>query len=380
MRFMSLVIGFGLVLSGLQITAQADDLPEITAKGAVVLDADTGEVLFSKNENERLPMASTTKIMSALLVIERGELDEQFIVDSEAIKTEGSSMGLQEGDTVTLRELCCGMLLPSGNDAANAAAVRVAGSVEGFVDMMNERAAELGLENTHFVTPSGLDDYTDEHYSTAYDMAKLAAEAIKQPVFCEICSSASMPVEFGDPPYKRVLYNTNKLLGSCEGVFGVKTGFTDKAGRCLVSACMRDSKTLICVTLNDRNDWEDHKALYERCYGYYSRQTLPKSGRYFEVPVAGGTADSVRCTAENVSAVLLRDRAEKCEAKIYIQPFVYAPVKKGDVVGSVVYYYKGTQIASAQIKAENSVKYAKSSEKTDTSFVDVLFDIFDLVI
>ncbi|MBR1423407.1 MAG: D-alanyl-D-alanine carboxypeptidase [Ruminococcus sp.] len=380
MRFLSFVLGSVLLLSGFQISAQAVDLPEISAKGAVVIDADTEEVLFSESKDERLPMASTTKIMSVLLVLEHGELDEEFVVDSEAIKTEGSSMGLQEGDIVTLRELCCGMLLPSGNDAANAAAVRVAGSVENFVGRMNDKAHELGLKDTHFVTPSGLDDNTDEHYSTAYDMARLAAEAIKDPDFCKICSSPSMPVEFGAPPYRRVLYNTNKLLGSCDGVFGVKTGFTDKAGRCLVSACKRDGKTLICVTLNDRNDWEDHKALYDRCYSYYSRQLLPKSSITFEISVVGGNADIVNCTSETVFAVMLRDKAQKCDVNVYIQPFVYAPVNNGDKVGQIVYSYNGFEIARADITADSSVNKYESSKKNDTSLIDVFMDIIDFII
>ena len=156
------------------MNVSADDLSEISAKSAIVIDGETGDVLFEKNAYERRPMASTTKIMSVLLVLESGEdLDKQFVVDSEAIKVEGSSMGLQDGDKVTLRDLCCGMLLPSGNDAANAAAVRVAGSIGKFVQLMNKKAEQLELNDTHFVTPSGLDDDTDEHYSTAADMAKL---------------------------------------------------------------------------------------------------------------------------------------------------------------------------------------------------------------
>ena len=150
------------------MNVSADDLSEISAKSAIVIDGETGDVLFEKNAYERRQMASTTKIMSVLLVLESGEdLDKQFVVDSEAIKVEGSSMGLQDGDKVTLRDLCCGMLLPSGNDAANAAAVRVAGSIGKFVQLMNKKAEQLELNDTHFVTPSGLDDDTDEHYSTA---------------------------------------------------------------------------------------------------------------------------------------------------------------------------------------------------------------------
>ena len=237
---------------------------EISAKSAVLICADTGEVVYEFNAREKLPMASTTKIMTTLLCLESGGLHDEFVVDSKAIKVEGSSMGLCEGDKVTKYALCCGMLLPSGNDAANAAAVRISGSIEAFVRLMNQRARQMGLSKTFFVTPSGLEGVG--HGSSAMDMALLAREALKNEIFREICSKEKMKVRFGNPPYDRWLKNTNRLLSMYDGVYGVKTGYTDEAGRCLVSACERDGKKLICVTLNDPNDWNDHMVLYE--YGF----------------------------------------------------------------------------------------------------------------
>ena len=216
------------------------------AKAAVVLDAATGRVLFAKNANARLPMASTTKIMSTLLTLEQDGQDEWFTVDPDAIRVEGSSMGLRAGDRVTLSALAYGMMLPSGNDAANAAAVRIAGSKEAFARMMNERAAELGMEDSHFVTPSGLDD--NAHYSSAYDMALLTREALSNPRFAEICSQKSAKVCFGNPPADRWLSNHNRLLKLYPDAAGVKTGFTDAAGRCLVSYAQRGGVRLIVVT------------------------------------------------------------------------------------------------------------------------------------
>ncbi len=239
--------------------------PQIAARAAVVIEYESGRVLYEKNSQMQLPMASTTKIMTTLLTLESGDIDEWFTVDSEAIKVEGSSMGLSEGKTVTKRILCYGMMLPSGNDAANAAAVAVAGSIDAFVDLMNEKAENFGLTDTHFVTPSGLDDYTDEHYSTALDMANLTRLALSDETFREICGTTSICLESKDGE-SFWLSNSNKLLSSCEGVIGVKTGFTDKAGRCLVSACERDGVTLICVTLSDPNDWYDHSNLYDYCF------------------------------------------------------------------------------------------------------------------
>lgn len=369
MRILSLMAAAVTALSAMPLFAYAKDMPDVGAKAAVVMDADSGEVLFSKNETLRLPMASTTKIMSALVVLEQDSLDEPFTVDDRAVDTEGSTMGLEKGDKVTLRELCAGMLLPSGNDAANAAAYRVSGSIEGFVGLMNERAKELGLSDTHFVTPSGLDDYTDAHYSTAADMAKLAAIAIKNDDLREICSKSSMSL----PVSGKTLYNTNKLLDSCEGVFGVKTGFTDKAGRCLVSACKRNGRTLVCVTLNDHNDWADHKALFDACFALYSEQSLPFADKVFDVPVVGAKSMSVKAKLTEGTVVMPSGRAGKLEARIYILPFVYAPVRKGDVLGRIDYYYSGKIVERRSICAAETVRPEKVKKE------DSGFDLDDLI-
>ncbi|MCD7741949.1 MAG: D-alanyl-D-alanine carboxypeptidase [Ruminococcus sp.] len=320
-----------------------------SAKSAIVIDALSGEVLYEQNAYERLPMASTTKIMSALIALESGNLDEQFIVDSEAIKVEGSSMGLQEGDTVSLRALVCGMLLPSGNDAANATAVRVAGSIDEFVKLMNDRAQQMGLSDTHFVTPSGLDDDTDEHYSTAYDMARLAAQALENEDFVAICSQKYIKLSYGNPPYDRWLTNTNKLLDNVDGIIGIKTGFTDKAKRCLVSACERDGARLICVTLNDPDDWYDHEQLYNECFEKMSDYTL--AGNQYRISVAGGTKESIIAESESKTLKLPEDAKEHIEIVVTKKPFVFAPIKSGDKVGLVKCYYDGELIAQQDILA-----------------------------
>ena len=344
-------------------SAAATEMPEISAKAAIVINAETGDILFRKSADKRLPMASTTKIMTTILAIEHGQLDEQFTVDSQAVRTEGSSMGLRENDKVTLRALCYGMMLPSGNDAANCTAVRVSGSIDAFVALMNEKAKQIGLENTHFVTPSGLDDYTDEHYSTASDMAKLTRYAMKNKVFREICSAKSAKLFFGNPPYERWLYNTNKLLTICHGVIGVKTGFTDKAGRCLVSCCSRGGAELICVTLGDRNDWQDHSTLYDHCFTFVSRQTVNAGSGVFELGVAGSDRDSIRCGVRPVKVCLLNGKADEVKAVVHLPRFVYAPVKKGDRAGTAEFWYKGEKIAQSGIFALNDAEYAKAECK-----------------
>lgn len=372
MKILSFICALIAAVSVFSLRAEAVDMAAVSAKGAILIDAATGEVIFSKNADEKLPMASTTKIMSALIVLEQDGLDDKFVVDKDAIQVEGSSMGLQEGDIVTLRDLACGMLLPSGNDAANAAAVRVSGSVEAFVQLMNDRAAEMGLSSTHFVTPSGLDDYTDEHYSTAADMAELTREAMKNPDFREICGKRSIKLNFGSPLSDRWLTNTNKLLSMCDGVIGVKTGFTDKARRCLVSACQRNGATLICVTLNAPNDWLDHTRLYDYGFSMMSQQELPLENEQFEIGAVGGYSDSVLCRTDRVKATLPNGRADQVSCEIYVRPFVYCPAAENTVVGRAEYYYHGTKIAQSPVYlAQDAEK--KPAECKDKGFFEYYF-------
>lgn len=339
-------------------TAAADtpDFPSISAKAAVVISADTGEVVFAENADTKLPMASTTKIMTTLLCIESGGLDIPFTVDSDAIHVEGSSMGLKEGDIVTKYALCCGMLLPSGNDGANAAAVEVAGSIEAFADMMNERAEEMGLSKTFFVTPSGLEG--EGHGSSARDMAILAAEALKNETFREICSSETMKLEYGNPPYTRWLKNTNKLLSLCSGTYGVKTGFTDEAGRCLVSACRRDGKSLVCVTLNDPDDWNDHMALYDSCFPLVS-SISPDIPEDISVDLAGSSGDSLRLEpAEDIEELTVYGiSGDDLEYSVAAPPFVYAPVTQGEDVAELIISCNGREIRRIPLYAAENAEY-----------------------
>ncbi len=339
------------------VTAFGGEVPEISAKAAVLISADTGEVVYGRNAAEKLPMASTTKIMTALLCLESGGLYDEFTADSQAIKVEGSSMGLREGDRVTKYALCCGMLLPSGNDAANAAAVRTAGSIEAFAELMNQRARKMGLSRTFFVTPSGLDG--EGHGSSAADMALLAREALKNEIFRDICSRESIKVSFGDPPYERRLVNTNRLLSMCEGVYGVKTGFTDEAGRCLVSACERDGKRLICVTLNDPDDWNDHISLYD--YGFDIVRELE-----FDLPtditadIAGGADDRLRLVPGkgSCSVTTLAGSAGDITYTVLRPPFLYAPVRSGEKVGELRISFLGREVDTVPLYAADDAEKA----------------------
>lgn len=342
------------------LDAVCSDKPTISAKAAALISADTGEIIYELNSSAKLPMASTTKIMTTLLCIESGGLDEEFVVDSEAIKVEGSSMGLQEGDIVTKYALCCGMLLPSGNDAANATAVKLAGSIDAFAELMNKRAAEMGLSRTFFVTPSGLEG--EGHGSSAYDMAILAREALKNDTFREICSQKSIQTEFGNPPYKRWLKNTNKLLSMYDGVYGVKTGFTDEAGRCLVSACERDGKNLICVTLNDRCDWDDHIALYNYGFGKVTR-VEPEIPDLPCLDLAGAESDklSLRTDGSQLGITSLGIKPEELEYTIIAPPFAYAPISEGDEAAKLRISFNGREIRCIPLYAAEGAEIAKAN-------------------
>lgn len=339
---------------------KAAGLPEISAKAYVAEELLTGRILSAKNEEMRLPQASTTKIMTALIALEQPNLDLYFAVDSNAIKTEGTSMGLQEGDSVTLRTLAAGMLLSSGNDAANAAAVRISGSIDEFCEKMNERAREIGLLNTRFENPSGLPN--ENHYSTAADMAALARAALKNEHFAAICASQKMRVEYGNPPYARWLTNHNRMLTDYEGCIGVKTGFTKKAGRCLVSAAERDGKKIVCVTLNAPNDWQDHKNLLDFGFENVTLNKIEIDCSALSAATVGGfrNATAVEPLGETFAPI---QKGTPLETEIYMNRFYYAPVKKGDYIGEIRHLYNGNTIAVTVLVASEDNEYSPKAEK-----------------
>ena len=331
--------------------------PEVSAQSAVVLTADTGAVLFEKDGHTPRPVASTTKIMTALLALEAAQERGDPLVDitQEMVAVEGSSMGLQAGDSISLTGLAAGMLLASGNDAANAAALYLDGSLESFAARMNQRAAALGMEDTHFVTPSGLDGEDAQglgHLSTAYDMALLARAALEDQAFRQLCSSPSLAVEFAEP-VKRVTYtNHNKLLAQYQGCVGVKTGFTKEAGRCLVSAAERDGALLIAVTLNAPNDWEDHAALLDYGFSQVEPYQLAGGDVRLTVPVVGSPEEAVSLRGSNGGEVTLPlGQGAQVERVVRVPKFLYAPVEAGEQVGEICWYLEGQLLGSAPLTA-----------------------------
>ncbi len=313
-----------------------------------------------------MPMASTTKIMTGLLLCEYGNFEREITVTAEMLRVEGSSMGLLAGDKVTLHDLLYGLMLASGNDAANVIAFTVGGSLDGFVDKMNQKAKQLGLKNTSFETPSGLDG--EKHYTTAYELAILTRYAMQNEDFAKAVSCQSATLNYGNPPYRRTLTNHNKLLKMYDGAVGVKTGFTKKSGRCLVSAARKDGKYVIAVTLNAPSDWQDHKILLDYGFSSIKQTRCSPPAESYEIPVINGTKERLTIVPQEYVVNSLDTENITCD--VYLPKFLYAPIKKDETVGKVTYSQNDKILATMPIKAENSIDLCK----TEKDFLTVIFD------
>ena len=347
-RFSALIVSL-VVFASCCFTARG---LSVSASSAVLMVADTGEVVFEKNAHQRRGMASTTKIMTALLTAECATPNRVVVTTPEMVNVEGTSMGLKVGDKVTFHDLIYGMLLASGNDAANTAAIAIDGSISSFAARMNKRAAEIGMADTNFVTPSGRDD--ENHYSTAYDMALLGCCALKNAVFSEACSTYSAELCYGNEPYTRYISNHNKLLKSFDGAVGIKTGFTKKSGRCLVSAATQNGVTLVCVTLNAPDDWNDHKKLLEYGFGQVNLKNF--NVNLNELSVVGGSAPSVPLSLSSDLQVASACDVSEFDIEVKLKSFEYAPINKGDIVGRVIVKLDGETVADSAIIADSSVE------------------------
>lgn len=334
----------------------AAEAPETGAEAMVLYCVENGSIILSKNKDKEMRPASTTKLMTTLLTLEEAAKNDRVVTFTQEMTAEGSSMYLKLGEQVRLSDLAAGMMMCSGNDAANAAAIALSGSEKRFANLMNTRAKQLGMEHTHFVTPSGLDD--DDHYSTAYDMALLMQAGLQNADFADLTYHKTKTVRFVQPSDKSVTYsNHNRLLRSYADCIGGKTGYTTAAGRCLVSAARRGSLTLICVTLNDKTDWEDHMALYDygfsKLRGYYSGD----SSFCLKVPCVGGEqATAAVIGAEDVSLVLEGAAADEVKRTVFLDPFVYAPVRAGEQLGRIDYTLDGEMLKSVSLVAAEDVQ------------------------
>lgn len=328
-------------------------LPPINAHAAIVVEESTGRILYAKNAMQKRSIASTTKIMTALIALEHGDLNDTVTISKRAAAIGGSTVGLQAGQRYTLRELLYAMLMVSGNDAAIAVAEHVGGTVENFANMMNRKAKALGAVNSNFVTPHGLD--RENQYSTAYDVALITIEALKNPIFAEIVSTTVSSI----PGHR--LNNTNELLGYCNGVDGVKTGYTGKAGRCLVTSAKRGGMRLISVILGSptKNARANaSRALLDYCFANFSMHTLIKAGEvYAKVPVHRGVGEVVELRAEQDIVVPLSDlELEMLDGKSSVPEVLNAPVYAGTDSGYVEFTVNGEVLGSSMLKTSCNIR------------------------
>ena len=355
-RFARCVFAVFLAVSCLSssLTCQAA-APETAAAAFILMEAGSGRVLASRNETQERSIASTTKIMTCLVALEHSELTEKVTVKREHLR-EGSSMYLLEGETLTMEELLYGLMLPSGNDAAECIAAHCGGSGGSaqFVRWMNEKAKALGMEHTSFANPSGLDEMG--HSSCALDMARLAAYAMQNPTFARIVSTRTASVG------TRTMTNHNKLLASYSGCVGLKTGYTGDAGRTLVTCAERGGMRMIAVTLHDGSDWADHAALYDYGFSAYHLYCSAKRGE---------TYGSVNAAGEAVAAVAAESfcypvaEGESLSVRAELPQAVAAPVQKGQKLGALVIFCGETEVGRVDLVSARSVQVQGSKEKTE---------------
>ncbi len=335
---MALLLALSLPLSAIaeETLPPPSAPPSVSAQAAVLMEAQSGEVAFAHNADARLPMASTTKIMTALTALTLAKPQDCITVDASAVGVEGSSVYLVEGEVLTLEQLLYALLLESANDAAVAIAVGICGSVDAFADEMNRIAAELGLCDTHFTNPHGLDH--EEHYTTARELAIITGRALQNELFAAIVATRKTTIPHPDAELgARLLINHNKLLRLNEDCIGVKTGFTKRSGRCLVSAARRDGVELIAVTLNAPDDWDDHTAMLNYGFSQYRSVQLYGKGEYqAQMPLVGGVDGYVTVTNTEALCVTLRVGARTLPITVEGARFAYAPVLVGEELGRMV--------------------------------------------
>ena len=351
-KFTGILLSLALIFA-VKIPARAE--LAVSAEAAILMHADSGRVLYEKNADEHMLIASTTKIMTAIVVLEHCELDDLVEVDSRSAGIEGSSMYLKAGESYTVEDLLYGLLLVSGNDAASALALHVADSMEEFAELMNAKAAELGMTESSFKNAHGLDE--EGHYSTARDMAKLAAYCMGNEDFARIAGTVSHTVG------EQTLVNHNRLLREYDGCLGLKTGYTMAAGRTLVTCAERDGARYVCVTLNDPDDWDDHKALYDWAFANYSFAEVIPAGLSYEVPLISGAEMTAPAETEGAAYALIQN-GESYDMELELPAFAFAPISEGDRAGRAVACSDGQEIASVRIVYSEDVEVDRELKLT----------------
>lgn len=326
----------------------------VSAKSAILINAEDGSVYYEKNPDERMGMASTTKLMTALVASERLDPNKTLTVPPEAVGIEGSSIYLTEGERITVLELLYALLLSSANDASVALAIECAGSVEDFCALMNEKAKKMGLVDTNFTNPHGLFD--ENHYTTARELAVIGRYALQNELISKIVSTKKAYISHDGEADARLLVNHNKLLDRYDGAIGMKTGFTKKTGRSLVSAARRDGLTLIAVTLDAPSDWSDHTAMLDFGFDSYEKSELFGAGEFFaDIPLSDGYTQSVKVVNTSPLSLTLPKGYKDISVRIegYCR-FLTAPIKEGDPFGQVVIRADGKECSSLLVVAESA--------------------------
>ncbi len=348
MRKLFVITIFFIFLFSLSVNAN-----EISAQSAVLLDAHSGRILFEKNSKQQLPMASTTKIMTGLLACESGKMDKYVKVSPFASGTEGSSLWLKPGEKLKLHDLTYGLMLKSGNDAAVAISEFLAGNSEAFALMMTQRAKEIGATNTSFKNPHGLDD--ENHYTTAYDLALITREAMKNKLFAKIVSTKTYTIPNPNENWDRALKNHNKLLWRFDGCIGVKTGYTKRCGRCLVSYAERNGEELICVTLNAPDDWNDHTYLLNYGFENYNCKNIAqKNDVAYELLYDRENNRKVKLLYSENYKIAIKDN-DKITTEIQTD-VLKIPSEKGTAAGKIIVYCNDSKISEIPLITASDVK------------------------
>ncbi|MGI6150615.1 MAG: D-alanyl-D-alanine carboxypeptidase family protein [Christensenellales bacterium] len=362
---------FGTVLLAVLMFSSVSTKAEIAGvrtSACSLMEVESQRVLYSENGDKQLPMASTTKIMTALVAIEKGNLSDIVTITAESSGVEGSSIYLEVGETLTLEELLYGLMLHSGNDAAVAIAIHVGGSVAGFCEMMNQKARELGANNTNFVNPNGLP--ANGHYTTANDLAKIASAAMKNEQFRKIVGTTAITIPHDGRSWDRALRNKNKLLYSYEGANGIKTGYTKASGRCLVGGAERNGMQLVSVVLNCSDMYNDTIAILDYGFANFSRHiVVAKNAVLGEVNVKNGIEEALEARAKgDIVLTLTEEEVQRAEVVTQMLAVVEAPVEVGDYLGTAEVWLDGAMIASVDLVATVSVQ-----EKTFLHYLNIVF-------
>ena len=367
MNRLIIFVATALILSCFQIKTSAE--PDISAKSGIVIECSTGTVLYSKNSDEILPMASTTKIMTALIAAEIGDLEKEMTVSEKAANVDGSQIGLLAGQTLTLEDLLYMMMLKSANDAAEVIAENLCGSTEKFTELMNKKATDLGCANTVFANVHGLPN--NNHYTTAKELAVIASEAFKNETVRKIVGTETKKLNY----FGVVLENSNKLLKTYEYACGMKTGFTKAAGRCLVSAATKDGITLIAVTLNAPDDWNDHVKMMDFGFSRVNLwEAVPKGTYNVEIPTLNGESKAKLMNTQCIYGLSVDGKALDIKLEEDLPRMLFAPLEAGKTSGYIKTVINGKVFSTSPLAVSETVneKYGEMSFSEKFNYIFII--------